>query len=62
MVTCRRCGSNCDNGELVGGICPECLEEEDRQQIQTRNIARMINGPYHQMKLNLEVNAYAGTD
>lgn len=28
MVVCESCGGNCDHGELVQGVCPECLEEE----------------------------------
>lgn len=27
METCERCNGNCDSGELVQGICPECAEE-----------------------------------
>lgn len=33
MVVCEICGGNCDNGELVQGICPECLEKESEIKV-----------------------------
>lgn len=32
METCERCNGNCDSGELVQGICPECAEEIKRRR------------------------------
>lgn len=55
MEKCRKCGANCDNGELTGGVCPECLEEEEQQQIRADNVARMMNSMSVQMEMNLEV-------
>ena len=55
MVTCKRCGGNYDNGELVCGKCLECLEEERHEQIRASNVARIMNSPSYQMELNLEV-------
>lgn len=34
MVECRICHGNFDNGELIGGVCPECLEKEWQQDIE----------------------------
>lgn len=53
MVTCKRCGGNCDNGEVVGGICLECMEEERQEQIRADSILRMRNSPAFQMWLDL---------
>lgn len=55
MITCRRCGANCDNGEMIGGICTDCLEDEKDEQIRASNFAKLINSPSYQMELNLEV-------
>ena len=55
MVTCKRCGGNYDNGELTGGICTDCLEEERQEQIRASAVARIMNSPSYQMELNLEV-------
>ena len=46
MEICRICKGNCDSGELVGGICPECLEEERRDQERKGILGRMLNGPF----------------
>lgn len=54
MVTCKRCCGNYDNGELIGGICTDCLEEERQEQIRSSAVARM-NSPSYQMDMNLEV-------
>ena len=54
MVVCSVCGGNCDNGELVGGICPECLEEERQQQIRQDSVIKMMNSQSYQMELRLE--------
>ena len=55
MVTCERCGGNYDNGELIGGKCLECLEEERQEQTRASEVARIMNSPSYQMELNLEV-------
>ena len=55
MVTCERCGGNYDNGELIGCVCTDCLEEERQEQIRASAVARIMNSPSYQMELNLEV-------
>lgn len=55
MVTCKRCGGNYDNGELVCDVCTDCLEEERQEQIRASAVASIMNSPSYQMELNLEV-------
>ena len=55
MVTCRWCKSNCDNGEIMGGVCLDCLEEEKQEQLRADTVVRIMNSPSYQMELNLEV-------
>ena len=55
MLTCKRCGDNYDNVELVCGVCTDCLEEERQEQIRASAVARIMNSPSYQMELNLEV-------
>ena len=55
MVICKRCGGNYDNGELIGGICLECLEEEQQEQIREDTLIKIMNSPSYQMELELEV-------
>lgn len=51
MYKCDVCGANCDCGELVGGVCLECLEEQKQEQLASTKFARIINGPFYQIKL-----------
>ena len=51
MYKCDVCGANCDCGELVGGVCLECLEEQKQEQLVSTKFARIINGPFYQIKL-----------
>lgn len=55
MIKCKRCGGNCDTGEVVNGVCVECLEEEKQGIIRSQSVIRMMNSPSYQMELNLEV-------
>lgn len=32
MYRCTRCGGICDPGELIGGICFDCRQEEKRKE------------------------------
>ncbi len=54
MVVCRVCGGNFDNGELVGGVCQECIEEERQQHIRAESVSKMMNSQAHQLELKLE--------
>ncbi len=53
MVKCEICGGNCDNGELRGGVCPECREEERLRQITEDRKAKAMNSPCYQMELEV---------
>ena len=50
---CDVCHGNCDAGELVNGVCPECLEEQRHRIVAGDKVRRMLNAPYEQMKLDL---------
>lgn len=54
MVTCKRCGGNCDNGEVIGGVCLECLEEERMKLSRESSMERMLNSVAFQIEMNLE--------
>lgn len=58
---CRICHGTCDPGELTGGVCYECAEEQQRQ-MRTSAVAKMINSQQYQMKLRLEGMKNAGVD
>lgn len=32
MQICSVCEGNCDDGELIGGICHECREEAEQKE------------------------------
>ncbi len=51
MVVCERCGGNCDPGEIVQGICLECMEEQKMAVVRSSKIQRLLTGPYYQMTL-----------
>lgn len=42
MYTCKKCKANVDAGELVGGVCDDCREEEkNRKTILSRHYELM---------------------
>ena len=51
MYRCRRCGANCDCGELINDTCIDCLEEEKQEQLSNSKVVSIINAPFHQMTL-----------
>ena len=48
---CSACGANCDPGELVGGICLDCLEEQRVAIVMQDKAVSLLNAPWEQMKL-----------
>ena len=60
MEICRRCKGNCDSGELVGGICTECLEKDRHEQERADRLARMMNSPSFQMEMDAGVERMDG--
>lgn len=55
MVVCEICGGNCDHGELVQGICPECWEMREKRKARVALLEKIERGSFLQMELNLEV-------
>ena len=49
---CSVCGGNCDPGELVGGVCVECLEKQRITIVMQNKIFSLLNAPWEQMKLD----------
>lgn len=58
MVVCKLCNGNFDNGELIGGVCRECIEEEMLRQQRVDDVTIIMNRPSYQMELNLEEMNY----
>ena len=48
---CSVCHGNCDPGELVGGICVECLEEQRIAIVTQNKVVSLLNAPWEQMTL-----------
>ena len=51
MVECSVCHGMCDPGEIVGGVCDECREEEELEERRSSMVAR-YNSTYVQMELD----------
>ena len=51
MIVGEKCGGNCDPGEIVQGVCFECLEEQRMEVVRSSKVQRMLTGPYYQMTL-----------
>lgn len=49
---CDICHGNCDAGELVGGVCPECMEEQTRQMLTRDKVRRLVIAPYEQLEFD----------
>lgn len=49
---CDVCKAHCDAGELVGGKCPECLENERLHIIMQDKQAKLLNATFEQMRLD----------
>lgn len=50
---CEKCQGYVDPGELVGGKCQECLEDERLQIIMQDSKVKLLNAKFEQMKLDL---------
>lgn len=53
-IECPICHGRCDPGEMIGGICLECREEEEEEQriVRRDNVVSMMNSPFKQLELN----------
>lgn len=56
MIICKRCQANCDNGEIIGGVCLDCREEEKQEQLRADTVVRIMNSPSYQMELEVVGN------
>ena len=41
MYICSRCSGSCDAGELRGGVCDDCREEEEPLEIRKEQDRKM---------------------
>ena len=51
MITCNKCGANCDPGEIVGGQCLDCMEQERQMQARSEHAFKVMTSPFCQMDL-----------
>lgn len=48
-IECPICHGRCDPGEMIGGVCLECREEERQRIVRRDNVVRMMNSPFKQL-------------
>ena len=41
--TCHVCGCKCDDGEIENGVCDDCREEEEKQEIRKECTRKMLS-------------------
>lgn len=51
MRRCDKCGCLCDPGDLLGGICDDCRQEERKQEEKQETALQMMWGEIRQMTL-----------
>ena len=54
-IECTSCHGLCDPGEIIGGVCLECLENERQRQIRADEVNRIMQSKSYQMELKLGV-------
>lgn len=59
---CSVCHGNCDPGELVVGVCVECLEEQRVAIVMQNKAVSLLNAPWEQMKLDFGGSIHASTN
>ena len=55
---CSECYGNCDPGEIVNGVCLECMEKKRISIVSKNRAMKLLNAPFEQMKLELGGFAY----
>lgn len=50
-MECRRCGCLCDPGDIIGGLCDDCREEEELEERRSSIVAK-YNSTYVQLELD----------
>ena len=48
-MECRRCGCLCDPGDIIGGLCDDCREQDAQEERRSSMVARY--NTYVQMEL-----------
>lgn len=51
MIECRQCGANCDPGDIVGGLCDDCRDENRRMAEKQNQLSGLLNVASEQMRL-----------
>lgn len=51
MRRCDKCGCLCDPGDLRGGICDDCREDEQKKEDNREMMLLMMHGEARQMRL-----------
>lgn len=51
-IECPSCHGRCDPGDMLGGTCLECREEERQRIVRNDSVIRMVNGPFQQLEFN----------
>ena len=51
-IECPICHGRCDPGEMIGGVCLECREEERQQIIRKRSVAQIMSSQYEQLEID----------
>jgi len=46
---CSVCNGNCDDGELVGGVCHECREAAEQEKKREELMQRLFESPSGQL-------------
>lgn len=54
MIRCEHCNCLCDPGDLIGGVCDDCREEELQKEEQKERMTKMFHAQYEQMKFHFE--------
>lgn len=52
MVECSVCHGMCDPGEIVGGVCDECRDAQEQDEIRSREVARAMHSGYEQITMD----------
>ena len=54
MICCRKCNSMCDPGDLIGGVCDDCRDDEEKEERRTSMVAKYMISSYVQLEFNFE--------
>ena len=53
-IECPICHGRCDPGEMIGGVCLECREEEEQRQTSADRVSKVMNSGYKQLTFNFK--------